>query len=107
MGGSVGSSIEFADGEPIRSNILRTGIHTSTDSVAGAALSPFAVLLMCWFLGLSFSRGPSPEIAQHIQKSVVLHGLDSIPPRPPPFLAIAEQHPPAPPFPPLFPPPDP
>ncbi len=91
IGGSLGSSIGFAVGEPIRRNILRTGIHTSTDSVAGAALSAFAVLLMCWFLGLSFSRGPSPEIAQQIQKSVVLHGLDSIAPRPPPFLASVEQ----------------
>src|SRR5712691_12376285 len=91
IGGSLGSSIGFAVGEPIRRKILRTGVHTSTDSVAGAALSAFAVLLMCWFLGLSFSRGPSPEIAQQIQKSVVLHGLDSIAPRPPPFLASVEQ----------------
>jgi S1-C subfamily serine protease len=91
IGGSLGSSIGFAVGEPIRRNILRTGIHTSTDSVAGAALSAFAVLLMCWFLGLSFSRGPSPEIAQQIQKSVALRGLDSIAPRPPPFLASVEQ----------------
>ena len=91
IGGSLGSSIGFAVGEPIRRNILRTGIHTSTDSVAGAALSAFAVLLMCWFLGLSFSRGPSPEIAQQIQKSVLLRGLDSIAPRPPPFLASVEQ----------------
>ncbi|TMC53162.1 MAG: MarP family serine protease [Chloroflexi bacterium] len=91
IGGSLGSSIGFAVGEPIRRRILRTGVHTSTDSIAGAALSAFAVLLMCWFLGLSFSRGPSPEIAQQIQKSVVLHGLDSIAPRPPPFLASVEQ----------------
>lgn len=91
IGGSLGSSIGFAVGEPIRRNILRTGIHTSTDSVAGAALSAFAVLLMCWFLGLSFSRGPSPEIAQQIQKSFVLHRLDSIAPLTPPFLAGVEQ----------------
>jgi len=50
IGGSLGSSIGFAVGEPIRRKILRTGIHTSTDSVAGAALSAFAVLVMCWFL---------------------------------------------------------
>jgi len=91
IGGSLGSSIGFAVGEPIRRNILRTGIHTSTDSVAGAALSAFAVLLMCWFLGLSFSRGPSPDIAQQIQRSTLLRGLDSIAPRPPPFLASVEQ----------------
>ena len=91
IGGSLGSSIGFAVGEPIRRQILRTGIHTSTDSVAGAALSAFAVLIMCWFLGLSFSRGPSPEIAQQIQRSALLHGLDTLAPRPPPFLASVEQ----------------
>src|SRR5439155_784404 len=90
IGGSLGSSIGFAVGEPIRRKILRTGIHTSTDSVAGAALSAFAVLLMCWFLGLSFSRGPSVEIAQQIQRSVLLRGLDTIAPRPPPFLASVQ-----------------
>jgi len=90
IGGSLGSSIGFAVGEPIRRNILRTGIHTSTDSVAGAALSAFAVLIMCWFLGLSFSRGPSPEIAQQIQRSVLLRSLDSIAPRPPAFLASVQ-----------------
>ena len=91
IGGSLGSSIGFAVGEPIRRNILRTGIHTSTDSVAGAALSAFAVLVMCWFLGLSFSRGPVPQIAQQIQRSFLLRSLDGIAPRPPAFLASVEQ----------------
>ena len=91
IGGSLGSSIGFAVGEPIRRKILRTGIHTSTDSVAGAALSAVAVLIMCWFLGLSFSRGPSPEIAQQIQRSNVLRALDSLAPRPPAFLASVQQ----------------
>ena len=91
IGGSLGSSIGFAVGEPIRRNILRTGIHTSTDSVAGAALSAFAVLVMCWFLGLSFSRGPVPQIAQQIQRSILLRSLDGIAPRPPAFLASVEQ----------------
>src|SRR5919201_2110948 len=39
IGGSLGSSIGFAVGEPIRRRILRSGVHTSMDSVAGAALS--------------------------------------------------------------------
>jgi S1-C subfamily serine protease len=91
IGGSLGSSIGFAVGEPIRRNILRTGVHTSADSMAGAALSAFAVLIMCWFLGLSFSRGPSPEIAQQIQRSAVLRGLDTVAPRPPSFLASVAQ----------------
>jgi S1-C subfamily serine protease len=90
IGGSLGSSIGFAAGEPIRRRILRGGVHTRTDSIAGAALSVIAVLAMCWFLGLSFSRGPSAEIAQQIQRSVVLHSLDSVAPRPPTFLASVE-----------------
>jgi S1-C subfamily serine protease len=91
IGGSLGSSIGFAVGEPIRRRILRTGVHTSTDSMAGAALSAFAVLLMCWFLGLSFSRGPVPQIAQQIQRSALLRGLDTIAPRPPGLLANVAQ----------------
>ena len=91
IGGSLGSSIGFAAGEPIRRRILRTGIHTVTDSVGGAALSAVAVLIVCWFLGLSFARGPSPEVSQQIQRSVILHSLDGMAPRPPPFLASVEQ----------------
>ena len=90
IGGSLGSSIGYATGEPIRRRILKTGIHSSTDSLGGAALSTAAVLTMVWFLGLSFSRGPSQEVAQLIQKSVVLHQLDSVAPRPPDFLAKVE-----------------
>src|SRR6202022_3742215 len=90
IGGSLGSSIGFAAGEPIRRNILRAGIHTATDSVGGAALSAVAVVMMCWFLGLSFSRGPSTEIAQQIQRSAVLRALDNIAPKTPPFLASVQ-----------------
>ena len=90
IGGSLGSSIGYATGEPIRRRILRTGIHSTTDSLGGAALSTVAVLSMMWFLGLSFSRGPSQEVAQLIQRSVVLHQLDSFAPRPPDFLARVE-----------------
>jgi S1-C subfamily serine protease len=90
IGGSLGSSIGYATGEPIRRRILRTGIHSTTDSVAGAVLSALVVLAMMWFLGLSFSRGPSQQVAQLIQRSVVVHQLDSIAPRPPAFLARVE-----------------
>jgi S1-C subfamily serine protease len=90
IGGSLGSSIGFAAGEPIRRGILRTGVHSQTDSVAGAALSAVTVLAMCWFLGLSFSRGPSQEVAQQIQRSAVLHALDSVAPRPPALFASVE-----------------
>lgn len=91
IGGSLGSSIGYAAGEPIRRKILRTSIHSATDSAGGAALSAVAVLAICWFLGLSFSQGPSREVAQQIQRSAVLHVLDSIAPKPPPILARVEK----------------
>jgi S1-C subfamily serine protease len=90
IGGSLGSSVGFAAGQPIRHRILKERIHTVTDSVAGAVLSAVAVLAMCWFLGLTFSRGPSPELAYQLQRSTVLHALDYIAPRPPGFLARVE-----------------
>jgi len=90
IGGSLGSSIGFAAGEPIRRHILRAGVHTVTDSVAGAAVSIVAVLAMCWFLGLTFSRGPSEEIAQQIQRSAVLQTLDQRAPKAPGFLASVQ-----------------
>ena len=90
IGGSLGSSIGFAAGEPIRRRILRTGVHTVTDSVGGAVVSMVAVLAMCWFLGLSFSRGPSEEIAQQIQRSAVLQAMDKLAPKPPAFLASVQ-----------------
>jgi hypothetical protein len=90
IGGSLGSSIGFAAGQPIRQRILKERVHTTADSAAGAALSAIAVLAMCWFLGLSFSRGPSPDLAYLLQRSTVLHALDSVAPRPPAFLARVE-----------------
>jgi S1-C subfamily serine protease len=90
IGGSLGSSIGYATGEPIRRRILRTGIHSTSDSLGGAVLSTVAVLIMMWFLGLSFSRGPSADVAQLIQRSVVLRELDSLAPPPPEFLAKVE-----------------
>jgi S1-C subfamily serine protease len=87
IGGSLGSSVGFAAGQPIRHRILNENIHSLTDSAAGALLSAIAVLAMCWFLGLTFSRGPSPDLAYQLQRSTVLHALDSVAPRPPGFLA--------------------
>ena len=90
IGGSLGSSVGFAVGQPIRDRILKQRVHTGSDSLVGAGLSALAVLAMCWFLGLTFSRGPSPELAYQLQRSTVLHALDTVAPRPPGFLARVE-----------------
>src|SRR5438067_11825187 len=46
IGGSLGSSIGFAVGEPLRRTILGTGINSSSDSVAGAALPTLAAFVL-------------------------------------------------------------
>jgi hypothetical protein len=86
IGGSLGSSIGFAAGQPIRHRIVRARVHSVADSIAGAGLSAAAVVMMCWFLGITFSNGPSPDLAVLLQRSSVLHALDSVAPRPPGFM---------------------
>jgi hypothetical protein len=89
--GSAGSSLGYWLGEPIRLHILRAPTASELDSIAGAVFSILAVLSVCWFLGLSFSRGPSPALSRLIQRSTVLRFLDGLAPRPPGFLAGVEQ----------------
>src|SRR5258708_10614635 len=57
IGGSLGPRLGFAAPEPIRRRIPPAGVHTPTDAIGCAALSPVAGLPMCWVLRLSFSRG--------------------------------------------------
>jgi S1-C subfamily serine protease len=87
----IGSSVGYALGEPVRMRLLRLGKSGQVDSVAGAIFSIFTVLATAWFLGQSFERGPFPPISDAIQKSAILRALDSFFPRPPGFLASAEQ----------------
>jgi S1-C subfamily serine protease len=89
--GSVGSSLGYWLGEPVRIRILERSSRSEVDNVVGALFSIVAVLATSWFLGLSFSRGPSPVAARLIQRSVILRFLDGLAPRPPGFLAGVEQ----------------
>jgi S1-C subfamily serine protease len=85
--GTIGSSIGFWVGEPIRLRILARPQSGRADSIGGAIFSALAVLSVSWFLGLSLSRIPSPALSSAIQRSTVLRVLDGIAPRPPAFLA--------------------
>ncbi|MFY9614666.1 MAG: MarP family serine protease [Candidatus Dormiibacterota bacterium] len=87
----LGSSIGYALGEPVRLRLLRLGKGGQVDSILGAIFSIFTVLATAWFLGQSFDRGPFPPVADAIQKSAILRVLDATFPRPPGFLANAEQ----------------
>ena len=89
--GSLGSSIGYWIGEPIRLRILMAARRNELDNVAGSLFSILAVLVVSWFLGLSFSRGPSPLVARLINQSAILRFLDQLAPRPPAFLAGVQQ----------------
>jgi S1-C subfamily serine protease len=88
--GTIGSSIGYWVGEPIRLQLLTQPRGGRIDSVGGAIFSALAVLTVSWFLGLSLARIPSPPLSAAIQRSAVLRALDRIAPRPPAFLARVE-----------------
>ncbi|MGH7776569.1 MAG: trypsin-like peptidase domain-containing protein, partial [Candidatus Dormibacterales bacterium] len=90
VGGSLGSSLGFWLGEPIRLKLLGGASKGVPDSVLGALLSGAAVLAVAWFLGITFKDGPSPQLAGLIQTSSILRRLDAVAPRPPAFLAGVE-----------------
>ena len=89
--GSIGSGLGYRLGEPIRLRILESSQRGELDNITGALFSMAAILVVSWFLGLSFSRGPSPVVARLIQRSTILRFLDGYAPRPPAFLAGVEQ----------------
>lgn len=88
VGGSIGSSLGYAAGAAARGR-LRRG-PSELEHAGGAIFSGIAVLAVCWFLGLTFARGPAPPVSQLVQSSWLLRHLDSVAPRPPGFLARVE-----------------
>ena len=91
VGGSLGSSLGYVAAAYLRHRLARGRTLLPPERAGGAVVSGAAVLGVMWFLGLTFDRGPSPELVRLIQGSVVLRGIDSIAPRPPPFLAGVER----------------
>ncbi len=88
VGGSLGSSVGYSVAAVARGHALHA--PNEVEHSAGALFSGVAVLAVAWFLGLTFDRGPSPEVSRLIQSSAILRALDSIAPRPPAFLARVE-----------------
>jgi len=86
---SVGSSLGYALGEPVRLRVQRLRDARAFDATAGAAFSAITVLATSWFLGLAFVR--VAPVAGLIEGSAVLRTLDAVFPRPPGFLIAVEQ----------------
>jgi S1-C subfamily serine protease len=85
--GSLGSTLGFWVGEPVRRAFVGRGLARPPEKLAGGLLSLFTVLSVAWFLGLTFSQGPSADLGRLIQRSTVLRSLDVLFPRPPGFLS--------------------
>ena len=88
VGGSLGSSLGYAAAALARRRVERPPVEV--EHVAGALFSGVAVLGVAWFLGLTFDRGPSQEVARLVQSSTILRALDGVAPRPPGVLARVE-----------------
>ncbi|HKF19177.1 MAG TPA: MarP family serine protease [Candidatus Dormibacteraeota bacterium] len=84
--GSLGSTLGYMIGEPMRRALRGPGLTRPPEKLAGSLFSAFAVLSVAWFLGLTFSRGPSPEVGRLIERSAILRPVDVLFPRPPGFL---------------------
>jgi S1-C subfamily serine protease len=91
VGGSLGSSVGYLAAGALRARLARGAHPHPPERAGGAVLSGLAVLAVMWFLGLTFDRGPSPELSRLIQGSAVLRGLDHVAPRPPSFLSAVER----------------
>ena len=72
--GTIGSSVGYWVGEPIRLRLVARPQSGRIDSVGGAVFSTIAVLSVSWFLGLSLARVPSPQISSAIQRSFAAKG---------------------------------
>ncbi len=89
-GGFIGNAVGAAVGIRLRRTALRTRLGR-LDSWLGAGFGGLAGLLVIWFLGLTFSNGPIPQLSRAIQASAVLRALDAHVPRPPAVFATLEQ----------------
>lgn len=83
--GSLGSSLGYWIGDPLRRALRGPGFARPPEKLAGSLFSLFAVLSVAWFLGLTFSQ--SPQVGRLIQRSSILRSLDVMFPRPPGFLS--------------------
>jgi S1-C subfamily serine protease len=87
ISGSLGSTLGFWVGEPVRRAFVGRGLARPPEKLAGGLVSLFTVLSVAWFLGLTFSQGPSVDLGRLIQRSTVLRSMDVLFPRPPGFLS--------------------
>ncbi len=102
LGGCLGATIGFWIGEPLRRWITNHDRPHGLDRLLGGAASLLAVVMVVWFLGLSFSESTDSDLSAVAQGSSILHTIDRLAPQPPGFLGGVEHTVAAVPFPSTF-----
>jgi S1-C subfamily serine protease len=86
---AIGDAVGWMIGTRIW-RVAHRGPFGLADSALGTVVALAAVLLTVWFVGLSLSNGPIPELSSEIRGSAIVKGLDRTLPRPPSLLAEVE-----------------
>ena len=102
LGGCLGATLGFWIGEPLRQWIMRRDRPGSLDRALGGAASLVAVVMVVWFLGLSFAESTDSDLSAVAQGSGILRTIDRLAPQPPGFLGGIEHTVAAVPFPSTF-----
>ncbi len=91
IGLSVGTSLGFLAGTPLRRWLLGRSFLGPLDTVLGAVAAGVLMLGAAWLAALSFGAGPSQDLARLIQDSVILRRIDNVAPAPPTFVTRVER----------------
>lgn len=102
LGGCLGATIGFWVGEPLRHRLMRHDRPSFLDRFSGGAASLLAVVMLVWFLGLSFNESTDSALSSVAQRSGILRAIDQVAPQPPGFLGGLEHTVAAVPFPSTF-----
>ncbi len=102
LGGCLGATIGFWVGEPLRHWVTKNDRPNPLDRFSGGAISLLAVVMLVWFLGLSFTESTDSDLSAVAQRSGILRAIDRVAPQPPGFLGGLEHTVAAVPFPSTF-----
>lgn len=91
IGLSVGTSLGFLAGVPLRRWMVGRKLLGPVDSVLGAVVAGGLTLGAAWLAALSFSAGPSQDLARLVQGSAILRRIDNVAPAPPGFVTRVER----------------
>jgi len=91
IGLSVGTSLGFLAGAPLRRWLVGRRLLGPLDSVLGATVASGLTLGAAWIAALSFGAGPSQDLARLVQGSAILRRIDNVAPTPPKFVTRVER----------------